>query len=78
MDDMTAGQRKAAAAFLIEMAEMMASVGRHDGHKLSKAGRCVYCSCGYRYLGSMPSAKDVAEAREAFAQYQASREEGRG
>lgn len=34
----------------------------HEGHTLSKVGRCVYCSCGYRYQGSLPTADERHEA----------------
>lgn len=66
MSEMTAEQRAAVKAFLGELNEVVGSVGRHEGHKLKKFGRCVGCSCGYRYQGVLPSAKDRAECAEAY------------
>jgi hypothetical protein len=62
---------RAAKDFLSAYVEFAGSVGRHEGHVLSKAGQCVYCSCGFRYQGTLPSAKDRADAREAYAEMQA-------
>lgn len=45
-----------AGDWLTELGEVMGSTGRHEGHTLSQVGRCVYCSCGYRYQGSLPAA----------------------
>ncbi len=52
----TAG-RKAAADALNELVEVTESRGRHEGHTLRQAGRCVCCSCGYRYQGRIPRAE---------------------
>lgn len=45
----------AVIAFLEELAEMAEGTGRHEGHTLSQAGRCAYCSCGKR-LGQADAA----------------------
>jgi hypothetical protein len=39
--------------WLAELSEVQGSTGRHEGHALQQAGRCVYCSCGYRYQGTL-------------------------
>ena len=52
--------------FLTDLEECMGSVGRHEGHTLSKVGRCVYCSCGLRYQGSLPTLTERTEAAEAY------------
>lgn len=67
MAEMTPAQRAAAQAFLGELVEVAGSVGRHEGHTLERVGRCVYCSCGYRYQGILPSAKERAECAAAFS-----------
>lgn len=43
-----------------ELGEVIGTTGRHEGHTLSQAGRCVYCSCGYRYQGKLPAGSDGA------------------
>lgn len=49
------GEREAAVSdWLAELAEVAESRGRHEGHTLRQVGRCVYCSCGYRYQGTLP------------------------
>ena len=53
--------------FLTDMEECWGSVGRHEGHTLSKIGRCVCCSCGFRYQGSLPTETERAEAAAAWA-----------
>ena len=45
---------KAIASFLEELVEVVESHGRHEGHTLEQVGRCVYCSCGFRYQGRKP------------------------
>lgn len=58
---MTPEQIAAVEAFFGELVEVIGSVGRHEGHSLSKVGRCVYCSCGYRYQGTLPTADERRE-----------------
>ena len=72
--------RDAAISALVDRAEMIASCGRHEGHALSRAGRCVYCSCGSRYQGRMPTDADREEMREICEEYRAEQErrEARG
>lgn len=36
------------ADFFTQIEEAVRGEGRHEGHTLSQAGRCVYCSCGFR------------------------------
>ena len=45
---MTPEQAEAVSSFFGNFEEAMMGVRRHAGHSLSKAGRCVYCSCGLR------------------------------
>lgn len=45
---MTPEQQQAVAAFFAEAEEAIRGQGRHDGHGLEQAGRCVYCTCGLR------------------------------
>ena len=45
----------AVIAFLQELEEMVEGTGRHEGHTLTQAGRCAYCSCGKR-LGQADAA----------------------
>lgn len=45
----------AVADFLGELVEVTESTGRHEGHSLSQVGRCVYCTCGFRYQGRTPA-----------------------
>jgi hypothetical protein len=44
----------AVSDWLAELAEVTESRDRHAGHTLRQVGRCVYCSCGYRYQGTLP------------------------
>jgi hypothetical protein len=44
----------AVADWLTELNEVVGSTGRHEGHTLRQVGRCVYCSCGCRYQGTLP------------------------
>lgn len=46
---MTAEDKRAIVDWLNELAEVMEHRGRHEGHTTSKFGRCVICSCGFRY-----------------------------
>jgi hypothetical protein len=46
--------------WLAELREVTSGTGRHEGHALRQVGRCVYCSCGYRYQGSLPAASGGA------------------
>ena len=42
-------QRVAAITdFFMQIEEAVRADGRHAGHELEQAGRCVYCSCGFR------------------------------
>ena len=63
----TPEQMAAIERFLTDIEECWGSVGRHEGHTLSKIGRCVYCSCGLRYQGSLPSLTERTEAAESYA-----------
>jgi hypothetical protein len=67
MAELTPEDRAAVLSFFEEGAEVIGSVGRHGGHTLSRVGRCVYCSCGYRYQGTLPSREERAECAAAFA-----------
>jgi hypothetical protein len=51
---MTAEQAEAVIKFLTEMEDVIEHKGKHEGHTLSQVGRCVYCSCGFRYQGRLP------------------------
>lgn len=53
---MSPEQVKAVEDWLADLEEMIGSTGRHEGHTLIQAGRCVYCSCGKRYQGTIPKA----------------------
>lgn len=61
-----------------EQIEVSGSCGRHEGHTLSRAGRCVYCSCGFRYQGVLPTDEDRAECREIYAGIQAGGDDAAG
>ena len=52
--EMTPAQVKAIEAFLTELDDVFEHKGKHEGHTLSQVGRCVYCSCGFRYQGRLP------------------------
>ena len=52
---MTPEQEQAVKDWLAELGEVCEGTGRHEGHTLEQVGRCVYCSCGYRYQGSLPA-----------------------
>ena len=52
-DEMTPEQEAAIVDWLEDLAEMIESTGRHEGHTLTQAGRCVYCSCGQRHQGTI-------------------------
>jgi hypothetical protein len=41
-------QDQAVVDFFVQVEEAVKSEGRHAGHELEQAGRCVYCSCGFR------------------------------
>lgn len=49
----TPEQQTALANFLAEFDEVATGSGRHEGHTLEQVGRCVYCSCGFRYQGTI-------------------------
>ena len=53
-EEREAESRAAVADWLAELREVTESSGRHEGHSLEQVGRCVYCSCGYRYQGTLP------------------------
>jgi hypothetical protein len=46
--DLNPEQVAAVTDFFIQLEEAVRSEGRHEGHLLEQAGRCVYCSCGFR------------------------------
>lgn len=50
---LTPEQAAAVRDWMNDLAEAMESRGRHEGHTLRQAGRCVYCSCGLRWQGSL-------------------------
>jgi hypothetical protein len=52
---MTPEQARAVESWLTDLMEMTESSGKHEGHTLRQVGRCVYCSCGSRYQGSLPA-----------------------
>ena len=70
MNTLTPGQMAAVSEFFEILEEVCGSVGRHEGHSLSKAGRCVYCSCGFRYQGTLPSIKERADCAKSYAERQ--------
>ena len=41
-------------AWLQDLNDMAKGTGAHEGHTLRQVGRCVYCSCGSRYQGTIP------------------------
>lgn len=45
---MTPEQKQAVTAFFEEAREAITGTGRHEGHTLVQAGKCVYCSCDLR------------------------------
>lgn len=52
--EMTPERAEALERWLNELNEVIDHTGRHEGHTLEQVGRCVYCSCGYRYQGTLP------------------------
>jgi hypothetical protein len=50
--------------FVTEFTEVTNSAGRHEGHTLRQVGRCVWCSCGFRYQGSLPSKRACTDSRD--------------
>lgn len=46
---MTPKMADAIRDWLNELIEVMEHRGRHDGHATKQVGRCVICSCGFRY-----------------------------
>ncbi|HEX8866697.1 MAG TPA: hypothetical protein VF821_13660 [Lentzea sp.] len=51
---LTPEQVEAVERFFEEFQEVANGTGRHEGHTLKQVGRCVYCSCGFRYQGRLP------------------------
>lgn len=45
---MTPDQKAAIADFYDQAREAIDGTGRHEGHWVTQAGRCLYCSCGWR------------------------------
>ena len=60
--------KEAAAKFLNDMYEAAAGIGRHEGHALKQVGRCVYCSCGLRWQGRIPTETEREQIRKGSAQ----------
>jgi len=50
---LTPEQEEALTAWVQDMEDLTESKGKHEGHTLRQAGRCVYCSCGARYQGTL-------------------------
>ena len=50
---MTPEQIEAVEAWLADLEDLIGSKGKHQGHTLKQVGRCVYCSCGTRYQGTI-------------------------
>ena len=50
---MTPEQVAAVEKWLEELNDVLESRGAHAGHTLQQVGRCVYCSCGYRFQGRL-------------------------
>jgi hypothetical protein len=51
---MTPEQVEAAVTkFFTELQDVAESKGEHEGHTLKQVGRCVYCSCGFRFQGTL-------------------------
>ena len=50
---MTPEQAEALRAWLSDLQDFIESKGKHEGHTLRQVGRCVYCSCGARYQGTI-------------------------
>ena len=50
---MTPEQAQAVTDWVNELNDVIEHKGKHDGHTLRQVGRCVYCSCGYRYQGKL-------------------------
>ena len=67
LEERRADAEKAIESFLGDLEQLIGSCGKHEGHQLSKSGRCVFCSCGARYQGSLPSAKEKADCARDFA-----------
>jgi hypothetical protein len=45
---LTPEQTEAVVKFFEDWQDAVNGTGEHEGHTLSQAGRCVYCSCGFR------------------------------
>lgn len=46
---LTPAEKRELADWLKELLEVREHRGRHQGHTLTKTGKCVTCSCGFRY-----------------------------
>jgi len=63
MPEMTPEQAETVNKFIQDLNEMVQSRGRHEGHVLRQVGRCVYCSCGSRYQGTLRERKRAGDDR---------------
>ena len=54
MTAMDPEDKAAIMAYLAELKDVIEHKDKHEGHALKQVGRCVYCSCGFRYQGSLP------------------------
>jgi len=54
MTGRTPEQDQAVADFLQDLYDATEGKGAHEGHTLEQVGRCVYCSCGLRWQGTLP------------------------
>jgi hypothetical protein len=50
----TPEQAAAIEQWMADLIDMQNGTGKHEGHALSQVGRCVYCTCGSRYQGTLP------------------------
>jgi hypothetical protein len=60
MSEPTPDQAEAMATYMQGLRDMAESTGAHEGHTLTQVGRCVYCSCGSRYQGTIPKERRPA------------------
>lgn len=53
-EERAAGTEAAIQSFIANLQDLATSSGAHAGHSLKQVGRCVCCSCGDRYQGTLP------------------------
>lgn len=67
---MTPEQKQAVVDYFNEAREAIDGTGRHQDHALTRVGRCIYCSCGYRVgQGTVNLKPKVESSRSEYRGY---------